>query len=192
MLTGSSVVRILPVCSRLDVTSVKMAAEDGEKVQLHVYDLTGGMAMQMSPMLLGRQIDGVWHSGVVVGGVEYFFGGGVQQCAAGATPFGRATKIIDVGRTQIPKDMRDDMIADLKRRFVPEAYNLITNNCNHFSNELALLLTGNAIPDDIVHQARDLMQTPIGQMLLPMMQQMEAQLGNVTAQGFQGPPGGRR
>ncbi len=40
-------------------------------------------------------------------------------------------------------------------------------------------------------QARDLMQTPIGQMLLPMMQQMEAQLGNVTAQGFQGPPGGR-
>ena len=27
-------------------------------MQLHIYDLTGGMAMQMSPMLLGRQVQG--------------------------------------------------------------------------------------------------------------------------------------
>ena len=36
------------------------------KVVLHVYDLSRGMATQFSPMLLGKQLDGIWHTGVVV------------------------------------------------------------------------------------------------------------------------------
>ena len=38
------------------------------KVQLHVYDLTGGMAKGMSKQFLGIEIEGVWHTGVVVYG----------------------------------------------------------------------------------------------------------------------------
>lgn len=38
------------------------------KVQLHVYDLTGGMAKGMSKQFLGIEIEGVWHTGVVVFG----------------------------------------------------------------------------------------------------------------------------
>lgn len=37
-------------------------------VTLRVYDLSGGMARQLSPALLGKQIDGIWHTGVLVYG----------------------------------------------------------------------------------------------------------------------------
>lgn len=37
-------------------------------VQLHVYDLTGGLAKQMSKGVLGIEIEGVWHTGIVVFG----------------------------------------------------------------------------------------------------------------------------
>lgn len=50
-----------------------------QTVQLHIYDLSQGAAALMSGMLLGRQIDGIWHTAVVVYGREYFFGGsGIQ------------------------------------------------------------------------------------------------------------------
>lgn len=39
-----------------------------EKVILALYDVTGGMAKAMSPMLIGQQIDAIYHSSVVVYG----------------------------------------------------------------------------------------------------------------------------
>lgn len=33
-----------------------MAADGGEKVLLYVYDITGGMARAMAPMLLGMEV----------------------------------------------------------------------------------------------------------------------------------------
>jgi hypothetical protein len=35
------------------------------------------MAKALSPMLLGKQIEGVWHSSLIVYGKEYFYGGGI-------------------------------------------------------------------------------------------------------------------
>lgn len=50
-------------------------------VQLYVYDMTNGVASVMSQMLLGQRIDGIWHTGVVVFGKEWFFGSsGIQSC----------------------------------------------------------------------------------------------------------------
>ena len=49
------------------------------KVEIHLYDLSQGMARQFSPMFLGKQIDGIWHTGIVVYGREYYFGGGICQ-----------------------------------------------------------------------------------------------------------------
>jgi hypothetical protein len=64
-------------------------------VQLYVYDLSNGMARQMSRQLTGRQIDGIWyvfatsifilvcsshsrHTSVVVYGKEIFYGQGID------------------------------------------------------------------------------------------------------------------
>ena len=57
-------------------------------VSLHVYDLSMGMAKTMSQQILGRQIDYVPHTGIVLGAgtagaMEYFFGGGIDRSSAG-------------------------------------------------------------------------------------------------------------
>lgn len=57
---------------------------DKYDVTLYVYDITNGkkindlgMAKQFSPMFIGKTIEGVYHTSLVVYGVEYFFGGGI-------------------------------------------------------------------------------------------------------------------
>lgn len=43
-------------------------ATTSSAVSLRVYDLSRGMARQLSPSLLGKQIDGIWHTGLLVYG----------------------------------------------------------------------------------------------------------------------------
>eukprot|EP00195_Chlamydomonas_chlamydogama_P013900 CAMPEP_0202902562 /NCGR_PEP_ID=MMETSP1392-20130828/16921_1 /ASSEMBLY_ACC=CAM_ASM_000868 /TAXON_ID=225041 /ORGANISM="Chlamydomonas chlamydogama, Strain SAG 11-48b" /LENGTH=239 /DNA_ID=CAMNT_0049589343 /DNA_START=132 /DNA_END=853 /DNA_ORIENTATION=+ len=162
------------------------AEAKGEKVQLYVYDLTQGMARALSPMLLGKQIEGVWHTGVVVGGVEHFFGCGLQRTPAGTTPFGQPLQVLDIGTTCLDEATRDALLADMSPQWLPEHYSLLTRNCNNFSNEFCELLCGTGIPKHILTQAEEVLNTPMGQMLMPMLLQMEGQLGNATATGFQG------
>ena len=47
-------------------------------VKLHVYDLSTGMAAQFSRQIIGKHIEGVWHTGIVVFNKEYYFGGGIS------------------------------------------------------------------------------------------------------------------
>lgn len=58
-------------------------------VTLHVYDLSAGLAAQHSRSLIGRQIDGIWHSGIVVFGKEFYFGCGISYDLPACTPFGK-------------------------------------------------------------------------------------------------------
>lgn len=43
------------------------------------------------------QIDGIWHSSIVVGGEEYYFGFGINVSLPGQSPFGQPTQVIDLG-----------------------------------------------------------------------------------------------
>lgn len=71
-------------------------------VQLYVYDLTRGMARAMSQQFLGIQIDAVYHTALVFGGVEYFFGQGVQTCYPGTTHHGQPMEKIEMGIVRKP------------------------------------------------------------------------------------------
>jgi desumoylating isopeptidase 1 len=68
--------------------------ESSFKVQLNVYDLSGGMAAQWSRQLCGRQIDGIWHTGIVIYGKEFYYGGGISYDLPGSTPFGTYTILV--------------------------------------------------------------------------------------------------
>jgi hypothetical protein len=47
------------------------------------------MAAQFSRQLIGKHIEGVWHTGIVVFSKEYYFGGGISYDDPGRTPFGK-------------------------------------------------------------------------------------------------------
>ena len=48
-------------------------------VKVLVYDLSQGLAKQMSLMLIGKQIDAIYHTSILVHGEEYFYSGeGIQ------------------------------------------------------------------------------------------------------------------
>lgn len=58
------------------------------EVVLHVYDLSQGVAKQLSTALLGKEFKAVYHTGVVVYGIEYFYGGGISTGYPGMTDYG--------------------------------------------------------------------------------------------------------
>jgi len=45
-----------------------MQAQGQQTVVLYLYDLSNGLAKAMSRRLVGKQIDGIWHTGIVVYG----------------------------------------------------------------------------------------------------------------------------
>eukprot|EP01024_Parvocaulis_polyphysoides_P009742 TRINITY_DN13134_c0_g2_i2.p1 TRINITY_DN13134_c0_g2~~TRINITY_DN13134_c0_g2_i2.p1 ORF type:complete len:196 (+),score=20.27 TRINITY_DN13134_c0_g2_i2:119-706(+) len=153
---------------------------EGQLVRLHVYDISMGMAKVMSQGILGKQIDGIYHTGVVLGNTEYYFGDGIQRAPPGQTPFGQPTEVMDLGKTFVTQDLIDDFINDVKTRFCPENYNLITNNCNNFSDEFASFLVGTGIPQRIVGLPQEVAATPMGAMLLQnFMSPLEQQFKSV-------------
>ncbi|KAA8543474.1 hypothetical protein F0562_021031 [Nyssa sinensis] len=151
-------------------------AEEGHKVSLNVYDLSQGLARQLSMGLLGKAIEAIWHTGVVVYGNEYYFGGGIQHDPVGRTPYGTPIKVVDLGVTHVPKDVFEMYLQEISPRYTAERYSLLTHNCNNFSNEVAQFLVGATIPDYILNLPNEVMSSPAGGLFLPVIQQLETTL----------------
>eukprot|EP00020_Sapocribrum_chincoteaguense_P001054 CAMPEP_0170756696 /NCGR_PEP_ID=MMETSP0437-20130122/14155_1 /TAXON_ID=0 /ORGANISM="Sexangularia sp." /LENGTH=303 /DNA_ID=CAMNT_0011095881 /DNA_START=123 /DNA_END=1031 /DNA_ORIENTATION=- len=140
-------------------------------VTLHVYDLTRGLASQLSMQLIGEQLSGIWHTGIVVYNREFFFGGGIFEEKPGCTHFGRPSKVLPLGRTQVPEELLRDFLGGLAQSsFSATSYNLIQNNCNHFTNEVSTFLVGHGIPADIVGLPERLLATGGAREILPSAQ----------------------
>ncbi|CAA6655316.1 unnamed protein product [Spirodela intermedia] len=151
-------------------------AEDGHKVSLNVYDLSQGLARQLSSSFLGKVIDGIWHTGVVVYGSEYYFGGGIQQAPVGTTPYGTPVTVIDLGVTHVPKELFEEYLHEIAPRYTMETYSLLEHNCNNFSNEVSQFLVGVGIPEYILRLPHEVKSSPMGALILPMIQQLETTL----------------
>lgn len=147
------------------------------EVQLYVYDLTRGMARQMSQQFLGIQIDAVYHTAVVLNNIEYFFGAGVQSCNPGATHHGQPMEIIALGQTELPWETILDYLESLKEVYTPESYDLFAHNCNNFSHDFVQFLVGKPIPSHITSLPQRVLDTPFGQMLRP---QIDASMRSIT------------
>ncbi|KAF5746330.1 putative PPPDE thiol peptidase family protein [Tripterygium wilfordii] len=148
-------------------------AEEGYKVTLNVYDLSQGLARQLSTTFLGKVIEGIWHTGIVVYGNEYYFGGGISQAQAGTTPYGKPIKVVELGITHVPQDVFEMYLHEISPRYTAETYSLLTHNCNNFSNEVAQFLVGTTIPDYILQLPNEVMSSPMGALIMPMIQNLE-------------------
>lgn len=78
----------------------------------------------MSRQFLGIQIDAVYHTSIVFGGIEYYFGQGVQTCRAGATHHGRPMEVIKLGQTALPMEVILEYLESLKKIYTPEVSEL--------------------------------------------------------------------
>nr|XP_046233334.1 desumoylating isopeptidase 1b [Scatophagus argus] len=163
-----------------------MDQTDFYPVKLYVYDLSRGMARQLSPVMLGRQLDGIWHTAVVVHGKEFFFSGqGINSCSPGGMALGQPDCIVDLGSTEVPAEIFTEYLISLaESTYRSDKYNLFDHNCNVFSNEVAQFLTGNKIPSYITDLTSEVLSTPFGQALRPLLDSMVINPGgnNITGQ----------
>ncbi|KIY63395.1 DUF862-domain-containing protein [Cylindrobasidium torrendii FP15055 ss-10] len=142
------------------------------KVKLYVYDLSNGLAKQLSRQLTGRQIDGIWHTSIVVFGKEVFYGQGIDITAPGRSHHGAPLQVVDLGETAIDSETFDGYIEDLRQHYTADKYHLLEFNCNSFTNDVSGFLTGNSIPAWISDLPSDFLSTPFGQSLRPTIDAM--------------------
>jgi len=135
-------------------------------VELFVYDLSQGLASSLSLQFVGKQFDGIWHTGISCYGYEYFFGGGIQKMFPKTTPYGLPVKTHLLGKTKKSQAEFEHWLGQQRNRFSVTTYNLMTNNCNNFTNACSqFLLGGVSIPDYILNLPMEFFETPVGQMM---------------------------
>ncbi|KAF8465240.1 PPPDE putative peptidase domain-containing protein [Kalaharituber pfeilii] len=134
-------------------------------VELYVYDLSGGLARQFSQALLGTYIEAVYHTSVVVGSREYYYGAGIQTSVPGRTHHGEPKEKILLGTTELPDDVILEYLESIKPIYSEESYDLFMHNCNNFSNDFSMFLIGKGIPSHITSLPDTVLRTEFGQML---------------------------
>lgn len=137
-------------------------------VSLHLYDLSKGYAQSVIPNL-----EGVWHTGVVVFGREYFYNGRPAFDRPGAGDFGEVKKTIDLGWTLFKQDELHAFIHEkLAPRYVIECYDTLHHNCCNFSDEVLMFLLGTHLQDDVLYQQNRLLDIPGVRLLWPVIRNM--------------------
>lgn len=141
-------------------------------VHLLVYDLSNGMARQMSMALLGFQLDAVYHTSIELDGTEWVYDGGINTIRPGTSHLGQPLQRIHLGKTQLPMEVIIEYVDSLRDIFTAQAYDLFKHNCNNFSNDFATFLVGKGIPEHISNMPNAVLESPFGKMMLPQLEQM--------------------
>jgi desumoylating isopeptidase 1 len=107
--SSSNIVWGLPLC--LDI---KM------EVHLLVYDLSRGLARQMSMGLLGFQLDAVYHTSILLDGLEYVYDGGIVAIQPGSSHLGQPIQSLKLGTTQLPMEIIVEYLESLRPIYTVE------------------------------------------------------------------------
>lgn len=156
-------------------------------VELLLYDISNGASKRFSPLLFGRRFEAIYHSGLLVFGKEYWYGGRVFKTDPPATDhfgapltasvtklapsrYGSGLQTVHLGYTLATQaEFEEFLRAELCPKYTPEAYDVMTHNCNCFSNAAVRFLTGVSIPDEVINLPELVMQTPTARLLRPLL-----------------------
>lgn len=143
-------------------------------VTLRIYDLSQGMARQLSPAILGKQIDAIWHTSVQVFDREYYFGGGICSDPPGMSPYGTPHSVEHMGQTAKTSHQFLNFLSQISPSFSMQSYHLLDNNCNNFSDAVCIFLLDKHIPQHILDLPSEALNSPLGPFIRPMIDQMQA------------------
>ena len=63
-------------------------------------------------------------------------------------------------------------IKSINSQFTVDTYNVLNHNCNHFTDAALFFLVGKHLPNSILKQHEEILNTPMGQMFRPMLENM--------------------
>uniref|UniRef100_A0A7R9UBZ3 PPPDE domain-containing protein n=1 Tax=Pinguiococcus pyrenoidosus TaxID=172671 RepID=A0A7R9UBZ3_9STRA len=118
-----------------------MAAFQEREVFLNVYNLG-----QHNRWLSGLGL-GAYHSAVEISGREYTFSNDGVLVTTGRTGEEAALREkISLGTFQGSMNQINEVVVRLREDFAPGSYDVIRQNCNHFSDAFSMALLGKGIP----------------------------------------------
>ncbi|CAN0445371.1 unnamed protein product, partial [Hapterophycus canaliculatus] len=78
------------------------------------------------------------------------------------------------------KELFEDFNHEVQPRFTAQTYDLMKHNCNTYTNEASLFLLGKGIPEYIVGLPEEVLNSPMGGMLRPLLEKMTTQVRLVS------------
>ena len=150
------------------------------KVSLISYDISGNATKNLSRILFGRKIEGIWHTSVLAFGYEWWFGGDCFQSRPFSTPFGPTPdKVEDLGETtRTLQELKEFIKTKMRKKYNYATYDVITNNCNNFTNDISYFLIHRGIRRSIISLPGDLLSGGLAKLMRPFL--------NKWLGGFQG------
>lgn len=150
-----------------------MELEEDSRVQINKYILGHSFGIFVARHIVGLDTEGIYHTGIVVFGKEYFFGSeGIKSCSPTEFKLARLVDSIDLGITNVTKqDFEQYILAQTKIKYTNRNYSVFKNNCNDFTEETAKFLTGKGgLPRKILDQPAAVMSKPMGFLLSPVFE----------------------
>mmetsp|Transcript_49989 Transcript_49989/g.99280 ORF Transcript_49989/g.99280 Transcript_49989/m.99280 type:complete len:296 (+) Transcript_49989:32-919(+) len=137
--------------TRRDLKPLFSFADTGSDVVLHIYDVTDAAALHIANGCLQALGVGLFHVGVEVYGWEWSYG--FTQAGSGVFASPPATckarkyrQAHSLGRTRLSIEEVEALLHELRREWHGSRYNLVRNNCIHFSQALCKRLLVGPLP----------------------------------------------
>lgn len=149
--------RLFPLSSSSSSSREKDESDETKNqalLYLNVYDLT-----PINNYLYWFGL-GIFHSGIEVHGLEYGFGAheysssGVFEVEPKSCPGFIFRRSVLLGSTDMSRSEFRSFMEHLSAKYHGDTYHLIAKNCNHFTDEVSLQLTGKSIPGWVNRLAR--------------------------------------
>lgn len=144
--------------------------ETPNTIKLNIYDLSQGLATQLSLPILGTHIRAIYHTSITIYDTEYFFNsqGIVAHTPPLTTHFGTPIEIRDMGETYIPQEIFAEWLEGLDQ-FKAGKYNLWENNCNDFTSLCLEFLNDGVLDDEIKGLVHRVLQSQNGELIRQWM-----------------------
>lgn len=94
-------------------------------VHLLVYDLSRGLAKQMSMGILGFQLDAIYHTSIQIQGREFVYDGGIVSIVPGSSHLGQPMETLYLGTTNLPMDVVEEYIESVRSIFTVEVFEFL-------------------------------------------------------------------